>query len=163
MIRRNGLSPWVRFPIRAQPDRPPLLVHERLENLIHHAEMRVPLELPCEIGQVAYDIRQAMGEQPGDLEGEVGMSLKKLGGLFDADDTDRRHRLHRGHMRRIEQRGNLAEERTGIEHDLDLHVTFENLDLALDEDIEQTRPSALRQKDLALGQGDRRQSFGEAQ
>ena len=60
---------------------------ECLEDLVHHSQVRVALELSLEIGQIADDVGEAMRQEPGDLEGEIRVGVQELGGVLDAHRT----------------------------------------------------------------------------
>jgi hypothetical protein len=111
---------------------------QRLKDVVDHREMVVMvLELTLEIDQIGCQTVQPLGKELLELVGDFLLRLEESIAAVDHVGTARRGGTHRRHVRNVEQNGNFAEDSAGIRDDVDLEVPLQDLDLAVDQDVEE--------------------------
>src|SRR5258708_33793999 len=103
MKRWLGVSLNPRVPIRARRERMPLVMDQRLEDLVNHREVVVVvLELTLEIDQVGRQTMQPLSKKLRELVSNLLMRLKECIASVDHMGPARRRRTYCRHGRNIE-------------------------------------------------------------
>ena len=81
-IRRPGSWLWLDRQLRRRDEAPALLVGQRFQHLVDHAQMILAVAiLPLQVDQVAGHVLQPARQQPGDRQDQVGVGGEIVGGF----------------------------------------------------------------------------------
>ena len=103
-----------------------------VQHLVDHADVVVIRELLFYVGEIAHEIPQSLGEKFGHMQVEIRVLAQILSRLLDYVERRWLGRDDIGGMPGVQQRGDLAEDRTRLLDPIDEHVALPHLKRAAD-------------------------------
>lgn len=122
-------------------------MEQGFEDLVHHAEVVMALVLAFHVHEVAVQRVEALGEETGDVEGDLGGRSEEEERVLDAGERRGREGSDGGSAGGVEEGGHLPEDRAWCGDARHLDVIAEDLDGSGDEDEERRRGLALGHED----------------